>query len=245
MSGSPALLLLLSLGLCCTDGQGQRDAVADRFLNRNMKHPQEGQQLELECPPYDRDKPIFWIRLDKFGNIHFLVSSTPVSVQGMTFYGIKGTSSQFDTWWRGNTNLLVVKNFTTQDDGTYFCISYTNQVLHFSSGQPTFFPVATKAAPTTPATTTQSSQATKKDNSQQSPDAGTNSKNTLHFCYDVVMRVNLAGACLLLLTAITITITHCQSWINISQSILHSQTITENVETSFHQTVLPPASRNP
>ncbi|XP_046797215.1 T-cell surface glycoprotein CD8 alpha chain-like isoform X3 [Gallus gallus] len=164
---------------------------------------------------------------------------------GMTFYGIKGTSSQFDTWWRGNTNLLVVKNFTTQDDGTYFCISYTNQVLHFSSGQPTFFPVATKAAPTTPATTTQSSQATKKDNSQQSPDAGTNSKNTLHFCYDVVMRVNLAGACLLLLTAITITITHCQSWINISQSILHSQTITENVETSFHQTVLPPASRNP
>eukprot|EP00076_Gallus_gallus_P040354 XP_025005892.1 T-cell surface glycoprotein CD8 alpha chain-like isoform X3 [Gallus gallus] len=128
----------------------------------------------------------------------------------MTFYGSKGTSSQFDTWWRGNTNLLVVKNFTTQDEGTYFCISYTNQVLHFSSGQPTFFPVATKAAPTTLATTTPSSQATKKDNSQQSPDAGTNSKNTLHFCYDVVMRVNLAGACLLLLTAITITITHCQ-----------------------------------
>uniref|UniRef100_A0A8V0YZS7 Ig-like domain-containing protein n=1 Tax=Gallus gallus TaxID=9031 RepID=A0A8V0YZS7_CHICK len=242
VAGSPALLLLLSLGLCCTSAQGHRYAMAVRFLNRSMKHPKEGQRLELECVNYNSDNGVFWIRLDKDENLHFIVYISKYS--WTTFSGNKGASSQFEGSKQGSSYQLVVKNFSARDQGIYFCIANIHPMLHFSTGQRAFFPVTTKAAPTTLATTTPSSQVTKKDNSQQSPDAGTNSKNTLHFCYDVVMRVNLAGACLLLLTAITITITHCQSWINISQSILHSQTITENLETSFHQTVLPLPSRN-
>ncbi|XP_046797218.1 T-cell surface glycoprotein CD8 alpha chain-like isoform X2 [Gallus gallus] len=205
MARSPALLLLLSLGLCCNVTQGQRNMMAVRFFNRNMKHPQEGQRLELECMPYDRGTGIYWIHLDKDWNLHFIVSSTPVSRN--TFQGNKRTSPQFEALWTGKIYLLVVKNFTTQDEGIYFCTSNINQVLHFSSGQPAFFP----AEHITPAATIQSSQVTTKDNSQQGQDAGTSSKNTLNSSCEVFLWVRVAGTCLLLLTAITITIVLCQN----------------------------------
>eukprot|EP00076_Gallus_gallus_P040344 XP_025005882.1 T-cell surface glycoprotein CD8 alpha chain-like isoform X5 [Gallus gallus] len=229
MAGSPALLLLLSLGLCCNVTQGQRNMMAVRFFNRNMKHPQEGQRLELVCMPYNRDTGIYWIHLDKDWNLHFIVSSTPVPRN--TFQGNKRTSPQFEALWTGNFYVLAVKNFTTQDEGIYFCTSNINQVLHFSSGQPAFYPVATTAATTqssqatkdnsqqgldaaehiAPAATIQSSQVTTKDNSQQGQDAGTSSKNTLNSICEVFLWVRVAGTCLLLLTAIIITIVLCQN----------------------------------
>uniref|UniRef100_A0A8V0YTA4 Ig-like domain-containing protein n=1 Tax=Gallus gallus TaxID=9031 RepID=A0A8V0YTA4_CHICK len=215
MAGSPALGHGGLLPTGCTSTQAQKNMMEARFLDRNMKNPQEGQRLELECLHYERNRPVFWIRLDKSENLHFIAYST--HSYSTTLQEGEKTSPNFVALWRGNSYRLVVKSFRAQDEGIYYCINYINPVLHFSSGQPEalllylsvfpyfFFPVATTAAPTTPAATTPSSQATKKDNSQQGLD------NALHFCYDVVIWVNLAGACLLLLTAITITITHCQS----------------------------------
>ncbi|XP_031409091.1 uncharacterized protein LOC104910916 isoform X1 [Meleagris gallopavo] len=300
MAGSPALLLLLSLGICCTGAQGQRNMMEARFLNRTMKHPQEGQQLELECLNYERNRPLFWIRLDKSGNLHFILSST--HSYSTTLQEGEKTATNFEALWKGNSYRLVVKSFRAQDQGIYFCVNYINPGLHFSSGQPAFFPgqqqlhpprlhppplpvpsqsgpaptlptslilcpsrlitqallllieapcppvpfavpalpkhtVTSTAAPTTHTATTQSSQATMKDNSQQGPDAaehitsttttqwsqvtmkdnsqqgphaGTSNDNTPRFYCTMTMWVNLSCACLLLLTAITITTTHCQ-----------------------------------
>ncbi|XP_031444065.1 T-cell surface glycoprotein CD8 alpha chain-like isoform X2 [Phasianus colchicus] len=193
----------------CTTAQGQRNTLEARFLNRNMKHPQEGQRLELECLNYERNRPIFWIRLDNGGNLHFILSST--QSYPSTLQEAEKTAPNFEASWKGNSYRLVVKNFRAQDEGIYFCINYINPGLHISSGQPAFFPGTTTAAPTTHTATTQSSQLTKKDSSQQGPHAGTSNENTPRFYCKMVMWVNLAVTCLLLLTAITITITHCQS----------------------------------
>uniref|UniRef100_A0A8C9L5T9 Ig-like domain-containing protein n=1 Tax=Pavo cristatus TaxID=9049 RepID=A0A8C9L5T9_PAVCR len=209
MAGSPALLLLLSLGLCCTGTHGQRNTMEARFLHRNMKHPQEGQQLELECLHYERNRPIFWIRLDKSGNLHFILSSTH-SYSNTLQEGEKA-SPNFEALWRGNSYRLVVKNFRAEDEGTYFCVNYINQVLHFSSGQPAFFPVTTTtAAPTTPAATTESSHVTKKDICVQSSDPGTRNKNMLNFYCEIFIWAPLAGVCLVLFVALIVTIVLCQ-----------------------------------
>eukprot|EP00076_Gallus_gallus_P020691 XP_015141440.1 T-cell surface glycoprotein CD8 alpha chain-like [Gallus gallus] len=207
MAASPALLLLLSLGLCCTGSQGRRDAVVVWFVPRNMKNPQEGQRLEMECSPKNSDNGASRIRQDKDGKLHFIVYISMLS--RTTYSGNENTSPNFEASQKGNSYRLVVKNFRAQDQGTYFCIANINQVLHFSSGQPAFFPVTTEA-PTTPAATTQSRHISKNDTSHQSLHPGTSRENSLTFCCDIVIWINLAGACLLLLTAITITTRHCQ-----------------------------------
>nr|AFN25961.1 CD8-alpha [Meleagris gallopavo] len=209
MAGSPALLLLLSLGLCCTGAQGQRNTMEARFFNRNMKHPQEGQQLELECTPYNSDSGVSWVRQDKDGKLHFIVYISTFS--RTTYPGNEKTSSQFEGSKQGNTFRLVVKIFRAQDQGTYFCITNINQMLHFSSGQPAFFPVTTTtAAPTTPAATTQRSQVTKKDICVQSSDPGTSNRNMLNFYCEIYIWAPLAGVCLVLLVALIVTIVLCQ-----------------------------------
>ncbi|XP_021239220.1 T-cell surface glycoprotein CD8 alpha chain-like isoform X5 [Numida meleagris] len=210
MAASPALLLLLSLTLCCTGAKGERNSMVARFLNRNMKHPKEGQRLEMECLHYDRDSGVSWVRQDKDGIVHFIVYTSTLS--RTTFPGNERTSSRFEGSKQGNSYRLVVKSFTEQDQGTYFCITNINQVLHFSSGQHIYFTVTTAAtaAPTTPAATTHSSQLTSKDISRHSPHPGTSNENTLNSICEVLLWVRVAGTCLLLLTAITITIALCQ-----------------------------------
>ncbi|KFQ74928.1 T-cell surface glycoprotein CD8 alpha chain, partial [Phoenicopterus ruber ruber] len=212
MARSPELLLLLALGLCeyghraCPGIQGQRYKMTARFRS-GITHPQLGQQLELECVSAKEDNGVFWVRLDKSGILHFIVFIS--SLSRTTFEGNKKTSTHFEAKKDSNIYRLVVKSFTPEDEGSYFCLMNSNQMLYFSPGQPAFFPVTTTAAPITPAPVTQRG-ITKKDPCLKTPDAETSKEKELTFFCDFFIWVPLAGTCLLLVIALAVTIVLCQ-----------------------------------
>ncbi|NXJ86846.1 CD8A protein, partial [Trogon melanurus] len=139
MAGSPALLLLLALGLCCPGIHGQRNEVIARFRHSSTKPPQLGQRLELECDTFVENIGVYWVRQeDKAGIQHFIVY-IPAYIR-TTYEGKKQTSTRFEAWKNGRIYWLVVKSFSSQDEGNYFCLLNSYRMLYFSPGQPAFFP---------------------------------------------------------------------------------------------------------
>ncbi|KGL91255.1 T-cell surface glycoprotein CD8 alpha chain, partial [Charadrius vociferus] len=207
MSWSPALLLLLALGLCCTGIRGQRYGMTARFRDRSITHPRLREQLELECLTDKEDSGISWVRQDRSGTLHFIVFIS--SMSRTTFAGNQKTSTRFEARKDSRLYRLVVKSFMPQDEGNYFCLMNSNQVLYFSPSQPAFFPVTTTAAPTAPAATTQHG-ITEKDPCLRTLDSETSKEKELNFFCDIFIWVPLAGACVLLLLALAVTIILCQ-----------------------------------
>ncbi|XP_009998579.1 PREDICTED: LOW QUALITY PROTEIN: T-cell surface glycoprotein CD8 alpha chain [Chaetura pelagica] len=217
MARAPALLLLLALELCCPGIRGQRYQLTARFRDRNINHPREGEQLELECLTNRDDTGMFWIHQDMGGTLHFIVFIS--SLSRTTFENDKKTATRFQAeathfqaWKEGTIYRLVVKSFTPQDEGTYFCLMNNNQMLYFSSGQPAFFPVTTTAAPTTAVPTTAPTNQTDitQDPCLKSPAPDTSKEKELNYFCDILIWVPLSGACFLLVLALAITIMLCQ-----------------------------------
>ncbi|NXG63139.1 CD8A protein, partial [Hemiprocne comata] len=205
MARSPALLLLLALELCEYGHGGYQMWVS--FRDSSIKHPRVGQRLELQCQTSKDDTGVFWVRQDTSGTLYFIAFIS--SLSRTTFNGEERTSTRFEARKDGKIYQLVVKSFTPQDEGRYFCFMISNQKLYFSSGQPAFFSATTTVAHTTAAPTTQSG-ITQKDPCLKSPDPDTSKEEVLnHFC-NILIWVPLSGACLLLLIALAITITLCQ-----------------------------------
>ncbi|XP_053831337.1 T-cell surface glycoprotein CD8 alpha chain [Vidua macroura] len=206
MDTSPALLLLLTLGFCCPGIYGQA-------LEIKVRSPQDitqlrvGQKLELECHT-DKSHGASWIRQDKHGTLHFIVFIS--SVSRTTFGENQKTSSspRFEASKHNTIYRLVVKSFTPQDEGTYFCVMNLNQMLYFSPGQHAFLPVTTTVAPTTCGPT--SKRGITEDSKLKTPDPEGRMQEDLNFPCHIFTWVPLAGACVLLLIALVITIVLCQ-----------------------------------
>ncbi|NXM02694.1 CD8A protein, partial [Tyrannus savana] len=200
MDGSPALLLLLALGLC-EYGHRVMYEMKVRFRD-SITQLRVGQRLELECQT-DRDSDMFWVRQDRNGTLHFIVFIS--SLSGPTFEGNQRTSTHFEASRDNRFYRLVVKSFTQQDEGIYFCLMNINQMLYFSHSQPAFLPVTTTLAPSTPGPTTQH-DITGKDPCIKTLAPETTMQEELNsFCH-IFIWAPLTGLCLLTLQLLVITI---------------------------------------
>ncbi|NXD55833.1 CD8A protein, partial [Corvus moneduloides] len=202
MDRSPALLLLLTLGLC----EYQHGSLEMKVRSpKDITQLRVGQRLELECQT-DKNSGAFWIHQDKSGTLHFIVFIS--SVSRTTFSRDQRTSPRFEASKHNSIYLLVVKSFTPQDEGNYFCMMNFNQMLFFSPGQPAFLPVTTTVAPTTRGPIPK--RGITEDSNPKTPDPDRRTQEDLDFSCHIFIWVPLAGACLLLLIALVITIVLCR-----------------------------------
>ncbi|NXI14680.1 CD8A protein, partial [Irena cyanogastra] len=202
MDTSPALLLLLTLGFC-EYGQGVFTGRGKSPMD--ITQLQVGQKLELECLT-DKESGASWIRQDKSGTLHFIVFIN--SLSRLTFQGNRKTSSRFEARKHSKVYQLVVKSFTPQDKGNYFCVMNLNQMLYFSPGQRAFLPVTTTVTPTTRGSTPKTGIT--EDPNLKTPNPERRTQEDLDFFCHIFIWVPLAGACLLLLIALVITTVLCQ-----------------------------------
>ncbi|NXA65395.1 CD8A protein, partial [Mohoua ochrocephala] len=203
MDRSPALLLLLALALC-EYGHGLSPDLKVKSP-KDIAQLREGQRLELQCQT-DRDSGAFWIRQDKSGTLHFIVFIS--SISRTTFSNDQKHSPRFEAGKDNKLYHLVVKSFTPQDEGSYFCMTIFNQMLFFSRGQPAFLPVTTTVAPTTSGPILK--HGTTEDPNPKTPDPERRMQEDLDFSCHIFIWVPLAGACLLLLIALVITTVLCR-----------------------------------
>ncbi|NXD96931.1 CD8A protein, partial [Chaetorhynchus papuensis] len=204
MDGSPALLLLLALGLC-EYGQGDGEK---RFMQyKTITHIQLGEQLNLKCHISGEDSGVVWVHQDNIETFKFIVFISPLS--RATFVGKQKTSTHYEARKEDVFYHLVVKSFTQQDEGNYFCIKYIDKEMYFSRGQLAFLSATTVLAPTTPGPPTQCG-ISEKDSCLKTPDPDRRMQEDLGYFCLVFLWVPLAGLCLLLLQLLAITIVLCR-----------------------------------
>ncbi|NWR46019.1 CD8A protein, partial [Regulus satrapa] len=161
---------------------------------------QQGAKMSLTCHIGGEDTGVVWVHQKNVETFKFIVFISPLS--GAIFEGNQKTSPRYEARKEDMFYHLVVKSFTPQDEGNYFCIKYINKQPYFSPGQLVFLSVTTTVAPTTCGPSPK--HGITEDPNIPDP-ASRTSEDLDYFCL-VFLWVPLAGLCLLLLQLLATTL---------------------------------------
>uniref|UniRef100_A0A674I7G5 T-cell surface glycoprotein CD8 alpha chain n=1 Tax=Terrapene triunguis TaxID=2587831 RepID=A0A674I7G5_9SAUR len=173
--------------------------VLGEFLSLRLLPLTLGAPVELECVISGSglsDSGVSWMRQHRQSAPQFILFVTSLNRVAPTDNG--KPPARFDAKKENKNYRLTVKSFQEQDQGNYYCIINHNQRLHFSSGISLHLPGQHQPHPiSAPSATT--------------PELTKAPKKGLDLSCDFYIWVPLTSACLLLLIALLVTITVCQS----------------------------------
>nr|XP_020651671.1 T-cell surface glycoprotein CD8 alpha chain isoform X1 [Pogona vitticeps] len=199
MAKNPSFLWFSGLILCCFLFQEISMETSMEISMISTAPVALNTAVELKCINKKHDTGVYWFLQKKDYTTHFILYISVLSK-------ISGNARGYQTSKNGDYYKLTITSFKEEHQGIYYCLSFRNQGLYFSSGLQVYLPERTTKPPTVPVQVPTHSKG--KDMGYPVPPT-TEIFESTEFPCEVYIWAPLAGGCFLLLILLLITLSVC------------------------------------